>query len=109
MLHLHASLNPKQNFHTRDPWDSASAKTRFDVHTKHCTLKLTHSFRCQNRLTCHATSEVYARITEVTLRRPLGMVLAENESDKSVFVEEIVEGGNAEKSGKVNIGDVLVK
>ena len=44
---------------------------------------------------------------QVTLRRPLGMVLAEDENDKTVFVEELTEGGNAEKSGKVAAGDVL--
>ena len=45
----------------------------------------------------------------MTLRRPLGITLAEDQSKKRVFVEEIVQGGNAEKSGKVNVGDTLLQ
>ena len=49
------------------------------------------------------------KMVEVTLKRPLGMILAENEKENTVFVEEIAVGGNAEKSGQVSVGDVLSK
>ena len=37
------------------------------------------------------------------------MTLAENASGETVFVESIVQGGNAEKSGKVAVGDIIAK
>ena len=43
----------------------------------------------------------------VKLRKPMGMVLAEKGS--TVFVEEMTAGGNADKSGKVEVGDVISK
>lgn len=46
---------------------------------------------------------------QVTLRRPLGMTLAEDAERKKVFVEELVSGGNAESSGRVAVGDVVSK
>eukprot|EP00241_Pyramimonas_parkeae_P011588 CAMPEP_0114254810 /NCGR_PEP_ID=MMETSP0058-20121206/17203_1 /TAXON_ID=36894 /ORGANISM="Pyramimonas parkeae, CCMP726" /LENGTH=205 /DNA_ID=CAMNT_0001369105 /DNA_START=267 /DNA_END=884 /DNA_ORIENTATION=+ len=44
----------------------------------------------------------------VTVRRPLGMVLAEQVGTGSVFVEELVTGGNAELSGEIQVGDVIL-
>ncbi|KAK9842698.1 hypothetical protein WJX74_000829 [Apatococcus lobatus] len=44
----------------------------------------------------------------VKLRKPMGMVLSEK-SNNVVFVEEISAGGNADKSGKVQVGDVISK
>ncbi|KAK9817816.1 hypothetical protein WJX72_002663 [[Myrmecia] bisecta] len=50
-----------------------------------------------------AQSKVY----EVTLRKPLGMVLAEDRVGGATIVEELVPGGNADKSGVVAAGDVV--
>ena len=44
----------------------------------------------------------------VKLRKPMGMVLSEK-NDNVVFVEEITAGGNADKSGKVEVGDIISK
>ncbi|CAL8462458.1 g1991 [Coccomyxa elongata] len=49
------------------------------------------------------------RLIEVTLRKPMGLVLAEAKDRKAVVVEEIVKGGNAEQSGQVSVGDVVSK
>ncbi|EFN59382.1 hypothetical protein CHLNCDRAFT_137860 [Chlorella variabilis] len=49
---------------------------------------------------------------KLTLRKPLGLVLAEREQPggaAQVFVEEIVAGGNAAKDGQVQVGDVLTR
>ena len=36
-----------------------------------------------------------------------GLMLADSKTSKNVFVEEIIPDGNAEKSGKVQVGDIL--
>lgn len=45
---------------------------------------------------------------EVSLDKPLGIIFEEIELGKGLFVQELVEGGNAELSGKVKVGDNLV-
>ncbi len=49
-------------------------------------------------------------VYEIALPRPLGIVFEEVEADgrKGVFVSELVPGGNAEKSGLVSVGDLLI-
>jgi hypothetical protein len=47
-------------------------------------------------------------VYEVSLQKPLGIVFEEIEVGKGVFVQELVEGGNAERSGKIQPGDILV-
>lgn len=42
----------------------------------------------------------------VTLKKPLGLVLAERKGG-GVFVEEIIEGGHADMSGEVRVGDII--
>lgn len=36
-----------------------------------------------------------------------GIILVDSKSRGSVVVEEVVSGGNAEKSGKVQVGDIV--
>ncbi len=47
------------------------------------------------------------RFIQVTLKKPVGLVLADNKTRTNVIVEEIVPGGNADKSGKVQAGDII--
>lgn len=47
-------------------------------------------------------------VVKVTIKQPLGITLAENVSESLVFVESIDPGSNADKSGQVSVGDVLV-
>jgi len=47
-------------------------------------------------------------VYEVALAKPLGIVFEEIEAGKGLFVQDLVEGGNAAINGKVQIGDVLV-
>lgn len=49
-----------------------------------------------------STREQHVR---VKLRKPMGMVLAEGSG--TVFVEEVISGGNADKSSKIEVGDVI--
>ena len=44
---------------------------------------------------------------QVTIRKPLGLVLGEAERGGAVVVEEIVQGGNAEQTGAVQVGDIV--
>lgn len=44
----------------------------------------------------------------MTLSKPLGLVLEMNEKTGNVIVAQVQEGGNAEKSGMVKEGDILV-
>lgn len=48
-------------------------------------------------------------MTRVTLRRPLGIVFGERGKGGAVVVEEVASGGNAARSGKVEVGDELVR
>ena len=45
---------------------------------------------------------------EVDLDKPLGIIFEEIEAGKGVFVQDLVEGGLAERQGKIQVGDVLV-
>lgn len=45
---------------------------------------------------------------EVDLMKPLGIIFEEIEIGKGLYVQDLVEGGNAELSGQVKIGDRLV-
>mmetsp|Transcript_26008 Transcript_26008/g.71632 ORF Transcript_26008/g.71632 Transcript_26008/m.71632 type:complete len:218 (+) Transcript_26008:65-718(+) len=45
---------------------------------------------------------------EVQLDKPLGIVFEEVEVGKGLFVQDLVEGGNAEQEGQVQKGDLLV-
>jgi hypothetical protein len=47
-------------------------------------------------------------VYEVSLTTPLGIVFEEIELGKGVYVQDLVEGGMAERSGKIDVGDVLV-
>lgn len=42
------------------------------------------------------------------MTKPLGIIFEEIEAGKGVFVQELVEGGLAERQGRVQPGDVLV-
>ena len=43
----------------------------------------------------------------MTIRQPLGIVLAEDAKNGRIVVEEVVSGGNAARDGRVAVGDVL--
>jgi len=45
----------------------------------------------------------------VFFQKPLGLVLAEKGKGGAVFVEDVVAGGNADVSGKVQKGDLLIR
>jgi hypothetical protein len=47
-------------------------------------------------------------VYEASLTRPLGIVFEEIELGKGVYVQDLVEGGIAERMGKIQVGDVLV-
>ena len=47
-------------------------------------------------------------IYEVPLAKPCGIIFEEIEPNKGVYVADLVEGGNAEKQGVLQKGDVLV-
>ena len=47
-------------------------------------------------------------VYEVSLTRPLGIVFEEIEAGRGVYVQDLVEGGLAERQGKIQVGDVLV-
>jgi hypothetical protein len=47
-------------------------------------------------------------VYEVSLTKPLGIVFAEIEAGKGIFVQDLVEGGLAERQGMIQPGDVLV-
>jgi hypothetical protein len=47
-------------------------------------------------------------VYEVSLTKPLGIIFEEIEIGKGVFVQDLLEGGLAERQGKIKEGDVLV-
>lgn len=52
------------------------------------------------------------QVFQLTLKKPLGLVLAERQladGSAQVWVEEVVPGGNADQDGRVRAGDLLTK
>lgn len=47
-------------------------------------------------------------VYEVRLNKPLGIVFEEIETGRGLYVQDLVEGGNAEVEGTIQPGDVLV-
>ncbi|KAL9184184.1 hypothetical protein ACHAXT_002270 [Thalassiosira profunda] len=47
-------------------------------------------------------------VYEVPLAKPCGILFEEIEPNRGVFVQDLVEGGNAERQGVIQKGDVLV-
>jgi len=47
-------------------------------------------------------------VYEVRLNKPLGIVFEEIESGRGLYVQDLVEGGNAESTGKIQKDDILV-
>ena len=47
-------------------------------------------------------------VYEVSLTKPLGIIFEEIEVGKGVYVQDLVEGGIAERQGKIQKGDILV-
>ena len=47
-------------------------------------------------------------VYEVSLTRPLGIIFEEIEAGEGVYVQDLVEGGLAERQGKIQVGDILV-
>jgi hypothetical protein len=47
-------------------------------------------------------------VYEVSMQKPLGILFEEMEIGKGVYVMDLVEGGNAEREGKIQKGDVLI-
>lgn len=47
-------------------------------------------------------------VYEVALERPLGIAFEEREPGRGVVVDYLVEGGNAEASGVIQPGDILI-
>lgn len=45
---------------------------------------------------------------EVSMKKPLGIVFEEIEAGKGVYVQDLVQGGAAERQGIIQRGDVLV-
>jgi hypothetical protein len=45
---------------------------------------------------------------EVIMKKPLGIVFEEIEAGKGVYVQDLVQGGAAERQGIIQLGDVLV-
>jgi hypothetical protein len=49
-----------------------------------------------------------AGVREVALTAPLGIVFEEIDKGRGLFVQDLVEDGNAARSGSIQVGDVLV-
>mmetsp|Transcript_12120 Transcript_12120/g.18266 ORF Transcript_12120/g.18266 Transcript_12120/m.18266 type:complete len:149 (-) Transcript_12120:103-549(-) len=47
-------------------------------------------------------------VYEVALERPLGIAFEERDDGRGVVVDYLVEGGNAEASGVIQSGDILI-
>lgn len=56
-----------------------------------------------------ATAAASPQLIQLTIKKPLGLVLSEKKPSGEVFIEEITKGGNAEATGKVQVGDVVAK
>jgi hypothetical protein len=63
----------------------------------------------EDRLAFPETFQLPKGVYEITLKKPLGIVFEEfEEGSGGLFVQDLVPGGNAERSRQVQVGDVLV-
>ena len=56
----------------------------------------------------YLTSSYDAYNFSVEISRPLGIVLESIENSRGAIVAEVLEGGNASKTGKIDKGDILI-
>lgn len=78
--------------------------------TTNVSISRPGSSRLQNRwsrLRASESSGQEARTVKVTIKQPLGIILAEDVKNNCIFVEEIEPGSNAEEHD-IHVGDVLV-
>ena len=47
-------------------------------------------------------------VYEISMTKPLGIIFEEIDAGRGVYVQDLVEGGLAERQGKIQLGDVLV-
>jgi S1-C subfamily serine protease len=58
----------------------------------------------------HRTAaKVGVEYVQLTIKKPLGLVLSEKRPSGEVYVEEIVADGNAAATGLVRVGDILTR
>jgi PDZ domain len=63
----------------------------------------------EDRLAFPETFQLPKGVYEIVLKKPLGIVFEEFEDGSGgLFVQDLVPGGNAERTGQVQVGDVLV-
>jgi hypothetical protein len=62
----------------------------------------------EDRAAYPETFQLPTGVYEVSLKKPLGIVFEEFDNKPGVFVKELVESGNAKKSGMVQTNDVLI-
>jgi hypothetical protein len=62
----------------------------------------------QDRQSYPEIFELPQGVYEVTLARPLGIVFEEIDVGRGLYVQDLVEDGNAKLSGQVQVADVLV-
>jgi hypothetical protein len=65
-------------------------------------------FPAQDRQAFPEIFSLPAGLYEVQLNKPLGIIFEEIEVGKGLFVQDLVEGGNAAQSGKIQVGDKMV-
>mmetsp|Transcript_8857 Transcript_8857/g.18927 ORF Transcript_8857/g.18927 Transcript_8857/m.18927 type:complete len:164 (+) Transcript_8857:48-539(+) len=65
--------------------------------------------RCQSSADGQEQPVPSGPVVTVTLRQPAGLVFAQKPDGGPVYVDEVAEGGNAAKSGKITKGDILSK
>lgn len=66
-----------------------------------------HEKKCKGRF-MHAAISCDAEIISVEINRPLGIILESVENSRGAIVAEVVEGGNASKTRKIDKGDILM-
>lgn len=76
-------------------------------HQANCFPRSLHK-RCRGSLVLARSSGESLPTVKVTIKQPLGIILAEDVQNNCIFVEEIEPGSNAEEHGGVDVGDVLV-
>lgn len=63
----------------------------------------------EDRLAYPETFNLPKGVYEIQLKKPLGIVFEEfEEGSGGVFVQDLVSGGNAQRTGQVQVGDVLI-
>lgn len=96
------------NFDTRAMWNNGNSFGKGQFTFYRSQKDWMKPFPPQDRESYPQLFTLPKGVYEISMVKPLGIVFEEIEAGKGVYVSDLVEGGNAERQGVVQKGDILI-